>query len=741
MKGTAIYRFAVLAILVAAAMVLTACGTDTRDPANRTPVSATADLGSDVNGLKYVGADKCINCHKGFTWSQALVAGYLKGKHVIHSDHITAASGDCLDCHDPVGDGRTIESLLNSLDVPASGLAAVTCEACHGAGGEHYGVGPMPDPRPDFNACGQCHSAGFYHNAYHPEGDNIVEDLMNSQHYNGGIRGDDANGDVNPKCSRCHTDEGARTYKYVQGTEAELTAYFANEPLVEAGSPIQCRTCHDPHDPTRLLRAESSSASAEFNTCTNCHQTGTISANQTGDLSMPYHRSGSLPRDSRTILDTHFDNSVTATVIEGYVIDRDSDRSCRDCHNVHLANVDPDSGHTKTSGTLVNRQWASSAHGGKIAETALVNGIANVTEAEAPAWVHYDFKSFAGGSCTRCHTATGFKALASDAANYDPAANTFTATGEQREMLFCWACHTSNAGGLRDIPAFSNTSVATYTDPMGRVANVPDLNGSNICMACHSGRETGHALTTVPTGSLANPHYLAAGGILFRTVGYEYAGVSYENKSYFKHDDIGIDNVIAPNTGSNGPCVGCHFRGDESNHTLTIINAGSAEIDNEITNVCGNCHGSMTVEVVEAEKAGFTNALAALDAELQGVGVYWANAHPYFYTVPGSTAALDRLGTAAGYSGVPWPNDIDIVGAAFNLNLLRHEPGAFTHNRYYTKRLIYDAIDYLQNGVVNSGSIDLSAAPGAAAWYQGDVEDWYTTGITNTGDDNAVVRK
>jgi hypothetical protein len=41
------------------------------------------------------------------------------------------------------------------------------------------------------------------------------------------------------------------------------------------------------------------------------------------------------------------------------------------------------------------------------------------------------------------------------------------------------------------------------------------------------------------------------------------------------------------------------------------------------------------------------------------------------------------------------------MGAAFNFNLLEHDPGAYVHNRMYVKRLIYDSIDWTDDGVMN----------------------------------------
>jgi hypothetical protein len=41
------------------------------------------------------------------------------------------------------------------------------------------------------------------------------------------------------------------------------------------------------------------------------------------------------------------------------------------------------------------------------------------------------------------------------------------------------------------------------------------------------------------------------------------------------------------------------------------------------------------------------------------------------------------------------------MGAAFNFNLFEHDPGAYAHNRYFVKRLIYDSIDWLDDNQLN----------------------------------------
>jgi len=42
------------------------------------------------------------------------------------------------------------------------------------------------------------------------------------------------------------------------------------------------------------------------------------------------------------------------------------------------------------------------------------------------------------------------------------------------------------------------------------------------------------------------------------------------------------------------------------------------------------------------------------------------------------------------------------MGAAFNANLLIHDPGGYAHNRFYSKRLIWDSIDFIYNGILDN---------------------------------------
>ncbi len=100
---------------------------------------------------------------------------------------------------------------------------------------------------------------------------------------------------------------------------------------------------------------------------------------------------------------------------------------------------------------------------------------------------------------------------------------------------------------------------------------------------------------------------------------------------------------------------------------------------------------------LETEKEHYHAALNALDAALQAKGIYFFNAHPYFYQAANGAGGA-YTNWAGPYGFANWKN---VMGAAFNFNLLEHDPGGYAHNRIYSKRLIFDAIDFIDNGVLD----------------------------------------
>ena len=330
--------------------------------------------------------------------------------------------------------------------------------------------------------------------------------------------------------------------------------------------------------------------SAQFATCTSCHQLLDLAdpASMTTPTTLPQH----YDDPSEIITDTHFgtpnfwsasnggNTSTGLYAINGYALDYTSETVCTVCHNPHGVNN-------------INQEWAASAHSARFTLGKDPQGYFS------DAWSHYNWscdKTSTAGcgsfgspsdrrSCQRCHTTSGFKAY-SDAlgtGNSSLATQirlgqlstivTYT-SGWKPEMLKCNGCHTDFKGTLRNpgtITAVYNYSTTTNNITYG-VSNAsyayPDANKSNVCLACHTGLESGEtiknlslstapSITTMDNVGFINSHYLTGGGTVFTATGYEFDERSYTNPTSYQHDHIGMSDFRS--TGTNGPCVGCHM--------------------------------------------------------------------------------------------------------------------------------------------------------------------------------------
>ena len=730
----------------------------------------------------YVGIPECFLCHADGSIARFagkdVVSKWLNGPHgnneSFDADHaridlypendgvpyygyfgLGTDPGCTTVCHDQLGDGKLLEDFWAGEGVEYLGRVnrpVIGCESCHGPGNNHFGIGALQFPRPGPDRCGQCHNAEFDHNSHHPEADNIYEDYLASPHavsindhnYEG-----DSDTDVRASCSKCHTDEGAKLYKDVSGGHDELVDELADEPPVQDATVVQCRTCHNPHNPFELLHedlldnADNVLQSAEYRTCSNCHQnTGSFGLadayhgennGHSWSGGSPDYTVGVPPFNAEEIMyDTHFDNPETPTAIEGYNLGPltaagdfglASERVCRDCHNVHAAD------------TTINNQWASSGHAGHIMhikEEADASDAQNIldaaVESDSP-FAHYDWDAKNREACQRCHTATGLKNFLTAQASqnddnpdndieYDPVNNDFshlegwernpdtddvTSSG-QNELLYCWGCHANNSGELRDPgPVTVDYSNAPHT--------YPDLLGSNVCMACHTGRESGESIKNSTDDfsdkGFLNSHYLAAGGTVFTTTGYEFAGRNYTNSIYFLHDRVGLNDP--PQPGDNGPCVGCHMKTEES-HLFLPVKKDAAGAITELTSfaqTCSDCHTGQEelLDLVNEYEEGVVAALEALQDVLADSGYYFKPSHPYFFTDQDVAVRDWTVGVSS--------NGKNNMGAAFNYNLIYHDPGAHVHNLQYTRKLIYDSIDFMDDGNLNE-SVEATLGSGEA---------------------------
>lgn len=353
-------------------------------------------------------------------------------------------------------------------------------------------------------------------------------------------------------------------------------------------------------------------------------------------------------------------------------------------------------------------------------------------------------------------------------------------TSGQNELLYCWGCHNDVETGALLAPTTKGITTANWADGSyladGTAAKLPinvtlpNLGKSNTCMGCHTGRGNIETLmgqgfiptpaaplfstdattfsTPKPTATATATHYMNAGATIFNAiskVGYEFPALDYTNPA-FRHDSTN--------------CVACHMK-SASSHSFNVVSKDATTgemtaIDTQAT--CDGCHSVpvMTVTLLQQVAAGYQEALAVFNAALINKGYVWTPNHPYFmfdfngdkvlndtdkrYTFTDPTtkvvshhasAPVDAT-EAAGWKDVVnddiidskdsvlvsplWPLQGDL-GAAHNYNYLHHEAGAFAHNGKYAKRLIFDSIDWLDNGIMDGQiPIDANAYPAAARY-------------------------
>lgn len=679
-----------------------------------------------------VGINLCLDCHATSAQDNAgILSSWAASKHgagVTATYAAFAAAGDTCDgarCHDPLGDGAR----LAQTTVGGAVRPVVGCESCHGGGSQHYGVGPMAYPLPNASNCGQCHNATSPSlaclavtpnaNALGGKGNpGIYEAYSAAPHARSLAPAIFDSADptrVSALCGRCHTDEGARKYASVPVGQLGNAALYPPLSGVQAN---QCRTCHKAHaSGTRLLMDNTAGQSAGYNTCVACHQDRSAFHSPATDLV-----NGSA---SRIITDTHVDNGTRAigADLQGYVMRKAVETGCTECHNPH------------NQGLTEAREWHASAHGDFAGE----------------AWKHYDFK--AGGTrgpCQRCHTLTGYLNYTADQMTYDNNNNVYALTGSQAETLYCRGCHVIDPVTGHTV---NRRSVAIALLPKGPgVADnllVTGKGDSMLCLNCHQGRIAGARLQAIidnngtamdmnaSSFSSFNSHYFAAAMALFQdntgtgTGGYQYVGKDYAKEAGFLHDRVGTpsDPSTSVVAGDNtlGPCVACHMSspsvagndktGSHSYLPFLYDDAAQSNITAISATKCAGCHKLTisgdtrhSVAQLNAKRALYKARLTELKGILGNAGIYYnAAINPYFFTTDnassqGSSTQYKRWDERAAILGI---STIDLVGAAFNMNYLNREPGAWAHNDVYASRLIFDSI------------VTLGGTPSLANWPVG----------------------
>lgn len=383
-------KILLLALMFTIAALLAGCGSD-----SGTSVGTAPGTPDPANSAQYVGDVNCINCHADQTREWLKAHGNLDRATLAHNPSYPLPDESCAACHDrssltdPNAEGKGW-SLIGSSG-PARPV--VSCEACHGGGSFHYGMGPLPRPIPGVETCVTCHNSDVPASTYpnHKSSD-IAAYYYESKHAIGAAMS--TRDSIPARCAMCHTDEGfikySRAHSYDGDNERNNMTYdklgtaFANRPAYSPDdvSPISCRTCHDPHS-GELRAPETTNFSAQFNLCTSCHQvfvkyepggfthpvSGVVSdyfldpahyggagfnwatATEAEKQKLEYHHPvvNQYGQPSHIISDTHFagyfpqkntDGTVTQVLKSGYYsvgLDPSAANSCTACHDPHQA--------------------------------------------------------------------------------------------------------------------------------------------------------------------------------------------------------------------------------------------------------------------------------------------------------------------------------------------------------------------------------------------------------------------
>lgn len=477
--------------------------------------------------------------------------------------------------------------------------------------------------------------------------------------------------------------------------------------------PASCNRCH-----TVGLAAVNPLDNPDANDrCANCHarvnpRPGTFD----GFKQLRYSSSIRQSDPAATTAYTHYSSGSHGTYVA-----TNYKQYCRKCHNPH----------DTVFSRVLRQQWAESGHGDTQNLFVTSNNDFKTLGSRLPP------QDNQGPYCVRCHTTTGYvnfvKSNFTDTQalpDYNGVRNNYperprkTYTDTSREVIGCNACH--DDGRADDDSAYSGR-VRTVTAPSiwymysSHPAGLPivrarhnvqydSLGTSNVCVPCHAGRDDGAIIkiadidanlfgyTSAPPSGI-RPHDFPAAANLQGQAGFDF----YTSAAKYKKNPTHKTSI----GGTTGPCITCHMSNNRS-HSFSPVDWADGNQSGPITavrseaTVCIKCHNevsgmpSRSVANMNRERDYYRAASVAL-----GKMIPEKNNWKVFgnYSVPGSGTASSATGTMINVRAAAYT-----MGANFVQVLCNNDPAGYAHNPVYTKQLMYDAIDWLADGMMDYGT-------------------------------------
>ncbi|ACM20218.1 lipoprotein cytochrome c, 10 heme-binding sites [Geotalea daltonii FRC-32] len=647
------------------------------------------------NGSTFAASEKCIDCHN---TSQAIssVTGAKINDEWARSAHGTLHGASCIDCH---GSGNGHPN---------------TCGSCHGgsttAGLEFYN----PEKA---GMCGKCHNATTGYDARKSYAGLPLN--TQSAHFN------------------------------------NMTGYEYPASFVSYNYVNNCRKCHNPHDTSTLITYNKDWSRSGHGTTLGLENPNETSAPIQYDFrnisreEVDFKTAGSFGPASQ-----QWSDNSTGTASATY------NSGCLRCHtSTGFIN------YVKSGFTNLSPFGPADPKTGKPYRLDDYMNLPSATFSALRSRLSSD-KTRELTNCDVCHD--------------DGKGNTYNFKLRKVPQTLIYA-------------NYSGRPASKITRAVRSVVTFDDAGDSNLCVACHSGRLVGNTIKMADlrgidwasTGRIVN-HFRGAAQMLYQKGGFEfYTSAAMYSSDKFSHRYIGM-NQTAPNgkgpfagdSRGHGPCIGCHLNSNGSDgatsHTFLPVNREASNtylhdvrnpalpITAITSRACATCHtgsNAWTPAKLQAEKDDFRAAVEAfrqvlafaLDVRLTRVDFDTQGRVPtssnWYGTNTTGQIIQPWLRSASTNETVPGSGFIDPVdggspklirkaaynmGATYNWFMFYYDPGAFAHNPAYAKRLMYDSIDWLDDGLLNSSvsttfngtlhglndDLTLSTKLGATTWQR-----------------------
>lgn len=313
-------------------------------------------------------------------------------------------------------------------------------------------------------------------------------------------------------------------------------------------------------------------------------------------------------------------------------------------------------------------------------------------DSTATAFRYWDEQGEVPGTCSRCHTAGGLPVFLKNGTNIAAAPS---------ESLACSTCHD-------DFSEFTVFEVNEVRFPSGAMLGFGEAEPSNLCLACHQGREStvsvNAAITRAGVGNdevsealtFRNIHYFAAGASLFGTEAkgaYEYEGKEYNGRNFHAEDapnDCAGCHQRHELTIRIGQCEDCHDNVETQEDVLLIRTEGENEdaIDYDGD---GDAAEPIRDEILTLEEALYA-AILQYASETVGTAIaYDAHTHPYWYADTNGNGTADAEEVNRDNRYATWTPTL--LRAAYNYQYTQKDPGDFAHNPDYILQVLYDSIE------------------------------------------------